>query len=152
MESDEIDEALADRDDELSEAFARVRGRAQFTWRISSSARGLSAAARGAKADARIAAGAAGAMTGAEYLREAARSARPALPAAFRAVRDKLRPFVAADRYQAATPALPASLYHLVDRASIERYTGAAEKLASAIPSLRLSGPFPPFAFTPELL
>ena len=140
LEFEELENALAEREEEIADAFEAVRGRVQFTWRAGGARR--APGARRAKADAR--------GTGAEYLRRAAAKAAP--PSAFRAVREKLRPLVTAERYQPAMPSLPDSLYHLVDRESIERYGLIAEKLASASPALRVSGPFPPFAFTPELL
>ena len=61
---------------------------------------------------------------------------------------------IAAERYQPATPSIPDSLYHLVDRdAASTRYAAAAGKLAPAAAGPdRVSGPFPPFAFAPELL
>lgn len=148
LELEEIEEALADRDDEIAEAFALVRGRLQFTWRRTlqrrlAAQRSIAVAARrgGARAGA-----------GAAYLRRAARLANPAPPAAFRAARDKLRPLVAAEHYQAENALLPQSLYHLVDRRSAERYRLLAETLSSASSPVRVTGPFPPFAFAPELL
>jgi hypothetical protein len=74
------------------------------------------------------------------------------VPAAFRTVRDTLRRLIAVERYQAATASLPDSLYHLVDRDSLEQYTLIARKLEAAATVLRVTGPFPPFAFTPYLL
>lgn len=150
LEMEEIEDSLADRDEEIADAFDAVRDRVQFTWRR---ARGASGArsARGAQG-ARSAQGAAGAaqLSGTEYLRRAAGKQAP--PAAFRGPREKLRPLVAAERYQPATASLPDSLYHLVDRGAVERYQLLAQKLASASPALRVTGPFPPFAFTPDLL
>jgi hypothetical protein len=151
MEWEEITQALEDRDEEIADAFARVRGRVQFTWRVGR-ARGLGAEAPRAQAAARGAPGAAAALTGAEYLRRAARAAKAVPPAALRNVHEKLRSLTAAERYQAATPSIPGSLYHLVDRTGVERYAERAGKLASGGATLRVSGPFPPFAFTPELL
>ena len=89
-------------------------------------------------------------MTGTEYLKRAAAKAAP--PAVFRAIREKTRPFVAAERYEAARASLPESLYHLVAREDVERYQQVAATLAAATPVTRVTGPFPPFAFTPELL
>ena len=145
LELEEMQETLADREPEIVEAFDRVRGRVQFTWRAHGGRR-LAAEGRRAKVAPQGEAGA----SGTEYLRRAAAKAAP--PAAFQTLRQKLRPLLAAERYQAATPSLPDSLYHLVDRASVSRYRLIARTLASAGPALRLSGPFPPFAFTPELL
>jgi hypothetical protein len=79
-------------------------------------------------------------------------AATSAPPAAFRAVREKLRRLVARERYQPAGPSLPGALYHLVDKSAEARYRLMAKKIAATNPTLRLSGPFPPFAFVPELL
>ena len=56
----------------------------------------------------------------------------------------------AAERYAPATPLVPASLYHLVDRERADAYAAAARALRAA--TLSLSGPFPPYTFTPDLL
>jgi hypothetical protein len=140
LEMEEIEDVLQDREEEIADAFAFVRGRVQFTWR----------AARGA----RRAPGAQSvpAATGAEYLRRAARAAHPTPPAAFKLARERLRPLIAAERYQAAAASLPDSLYHLVDRAGARRYKLMAQKLAAGSLAARVTGPFPPFAFAPDLL
>lgn len=143
LELDDIEEMLAERETEIGEAFDAVRGRVQFTWRAGAPG------GRPATSAERATAAAAG-LTGTEYLRRSAAKAVP--PAAFRPIREKLRLLVAAERYQPATPSLPNSLYHLVDRGSVERYSVIAKKLTSAVPSVRVSGPFPPFSFTPGLL
>ena len=52
LESEELEEALQDRDEEIAEAFALVRGRVQFTWRAGR-ARGRGADAQRAQAAAR---------------------------------------------------------------------------------------------------
>jgi hypothetical protein len=144
LELEDMEETLADRQPDIVEAFDRVRGRVQFTWRAQAAGR-RGAETRHAKAAVQNDAG-----PGAEYLRRAAAKAAP--PAAFRAVREKLRPLLAEERYQPATASLPNTLYHLVERGSVSRYRRMARTLASASPALRLSGPFPPFAFAPELL
>jgi hypothetical protein len=147
MEMDEIDEALAERDEEIADALNSVRDRVQFTWRRAMGSRRVqSDAARRGNADAPAG------RSGTEYLRAVARAAKPAPPAAFRVVRDKLRRLSIAERYQPATASLPDSLYHLVDRSGISRYRSVAEGLAHASPILTLTGPFPPFAFTPGVL
>jgi hypothetical protein len=142
LEMEEIEEALREREDEVAEAFAAVRGRVQFTWRR---------AARSARGG-RDAAGAPGAQSGTDYLRGLAAAARPMPPAAFKAVRETLRGLVAAERFQTGTASVPDSLYHLVERSGERRYRLAADTLAAANAALRVTGPFPPFAFTPDLL
>ena len=135
-----IAEALDEREEEIAAALAAVRDRVQFTWR--SPARPLPRRARSAvKRE----------LSGAEYLRRAARSARPAAPAKWRSLRG-LAPLVAAERYQPATATTPESLYHLVARDTVGRYTTIAEGLKHVNPTLSMTGPWPPFAFTPEVL
>ena len=163
LEGEEIEEVLQERDDEIAEAFSVVRRRVQFTWRRTKEAKGTKET-RGTKEtkeaketkeqrtkellpDPR-----GEAETGTEYLLRAARAKSPAPPPAFRMVRSKVAPLIAAERYQPATAQLPASLYHLVDRSAIERYEVIGEAIAHASPVLRMSGPFPPFAFAPEIL
>lgn len=157
LERTALDEALEDRDDELAGAFALVRGRVQFTWRR----RGARREAGGARREAEGARGVARGATpdtlslrtsGTDYLRTAARAAKPAPPAAWRTLRSKLAPLLAAERYQPAAAALPESLYHLVDRASSVRYATVATGLGHARPELTMTGPWPPFAFAPEIL
>ena len=143
LEPEAIEESLRDREDEIAEALDAVRDRVQFTWRRGAGRRDPRPEVRRPKAEME---------TGTEYLRRAARAANPPPPAAFRRLRDGLRPLISAERYQPPTPTLPESLYHLVARSSLERYRLLAEKLASAAPALRVSGPWAPFAFTPDLL
>jgi Gas vesicle synthesis protein GvpL/GvpF len=162
LELDEIEAALEEREEEIAEAFDLVRDRVQFTWRGGRGAWGAEGAqgtrradgalgAQGLAAAARSAKVAATAMSGAAYLRRAARAAKPEPPAVFSAVRNILRPVVANERYQAATPTLPHALYHLVERGKVERYRLLAGGLAAGSP-VRVSGPFAPFAFTPDFL
>ena len=142
MEMGEIEDALQDREAEMAEAFARVRGRVQFTWRdVRREARSARRETAGAKA-----------ATGTAYLRRAAQAASPTPPPVFKTVRDSLGPLVVEERYQATTSPLPAALYHLVDRGNRDRYRLTAQTLAAASSALRVTGPWAPFAFTPDLL
>lgn len=147
LEPEEIEEALQDREDDVAAAFALVRGRVQFTWRRREQPSSRSGTPALSPAAARATPGA-----GAAYLRRAARAANPPPPVVFRISREKLRPMIVQERYQPATASLPDSLYHLVDRASAARYRLIAEKLGSATSALRVTGPWAPFAFTPDLL
>ena len=135
LEMEEIEEALQEREQEIADAFAMVRGRVQFTWRRPRSE------VRRPKS---------GATSGTEFLRRVAAKGRP--PAAFKSITKTLQPLITGERYQPATPSMPDSLYHLVERTGKARYRRAAERLAAATPALRVTGPFPPFAFTPDLL
>ena len=146
LEGEEIEEVLQERDGEIAEAFSVVRRRVQFTWRRAKDTK------EATETKERVRDPRGEAETGTEYLLRAARAKSPAPPPAFRALRSKVAPLVAAERYQPAAAQLPASLYHLVDRSAIERYEVIGEAIAHASPGLRLSGPFPPFAFAPEIL
>jgi hypothetical protein len=80
------------------------------------------------------------------------RAANPAPPAAFRALRPKLSPLMAKQRYQPGAAAIPEAVYHLVDKGMVDRYVAAASALEKTSPRLAVTGPFPPFAFAPEIL
>jgi len=156
LEGEEIEEVLQERDGEIAEAFSVVRRRLQFTWRRTKDTKEAKETkeqrTKERKTKERVRDPRGEAETGTEYLLRAARAKSPAPPPAFRALRSKVAPLVAAERYQPAAAQLPASLYHLVDRSAIERYEVIGEAIAHASPGLRMSGPFPPFAFAPEIL
>jgi hypothetical protein len=150
LDTEALEEVLGEREQDVVDGFDLVRGRVQFTWRR----RGARSGLRGAKVEARGASIDAPAepRSGTDYLRRAATAAKPSPPSSWRALRSKLAPLVVSDRYQPASAAAPESLYHLVGRTEMERYRLIANKLASGSPSLRVTGPFPPFAFAPEFL
>jgi len=149
LEDDHLDEATSERDDEIADAFDLVRDRVQFTWRIN---RGSVIGDRGSERRGARKAQRDPPKTGADYLRRAAKAANPPPPAAFRALRPTLAPLMTKQRYQPGTPAIPEAVYHLVDKANVDRYAAAAAALKKTHPSLAVTGPFPPFAFAPEIL
>ena len=55
-------------------------------------------------------------------------------------------------RYQPAARGIPEAVYHLVEKARVDRYVAAADALKKKRPLLAVTGPFPPFAFAPEIL
>jgi len=147
MELDEIEAALDEREEEMTEAFDLVRDRVQFTWRAISDPKSQ---ARGPTLERGSIAGVRTQGSGTAYLRRIAREAKPKPPALFRPACDTMRTLVSLERYQPPTPSLPSSLYHLVNRTDLSRYLERARTIPSS--TVRLTGPFPPFAFTPELL
>lgn len=166
LEPAAVEEALDERDEEIASAFDLVRDRVQFTWRLSAR---KAPAARGRKVaptdhgvepsavvcDATVPAlhGAAEPeLSGTAYLHRAARAANPLPPVAFRRLHAGLAALVVKERYQPATATLPEAMYHLVERVEARRYRAAAEALDASRAALKLSGPFPPFAFAPEFL
>jgi len=145
LDDDAIDEALAERDEEIERALEAVRDRVQFTWR-------RNAGASKRRVAARTNAVVPDQPSGTEYLRRAARAAKPSPPAPWRPLRGKLAQLISAERYQPATATTPESLYHLVPRDSIARYTTIATALRHADEKLTLTGPWPPFAFAPQVI
>jgi hypothetical protein len=133
----ELRRELQPRRAELRSALKLVRGRAQMTLRVWSAG----AAPGGPEAAAE--------RTGAEYLLARAAWWRgadvPGLPALLKA----LRPLHAAERIERhTTPPLTASVYHLVDRARVPEYRRALARRRGRM-RLRVSGPWPPYAFAP---
>ena len=118
----------------LTEALAHVRGRQQMTIRLI-----------GPVAPALPATG------GADYL--ARRLAAHTFPPEASPLRDALRRFVVDERTQPGRGTLRLTVFHLVDRRHVPAYIQAAEDASDAIDPWRLSlsGPWPPFAFAPEL-
>ena len=148
LDDDAIDEVLAERGDDLAAAFVAVRDRVQLTWRRGRPAPGVPSPA----SDILRPTAGVPAESGREYLRRVAKAASPAPPAAWRAVRATLKPLIAAERYQAGSSSLPEALYHLVGRDTLARYSTVAAGLRHADAALTMTGPWPPFAFAPEML
>ena len=143
LEPEHLEEAVQERDAEIADAFDLVRGRVQFTWRVAGK---LRREARDARREESLP------KSGAEYLRRAARAANPAPPATFRPLRSTLGLLMEHQRYQPATRGIPEAVYHLVEKARVSRYTAAAADLRKQSPRLAVTGPFPPFAFAPDIL
>ena len=144
LEPEHLEESVQERDAEIAEAFDVVRDRVQFTWRLRG--RGSGTGDRGSGATRNLP------KSGAEYLRRAARAANPAPPAAFRALRSTLGSLIVQQRYQPATAGSPEAAYHLVEKSRVDRYAAAADALMKKKPPVTVTGPFPPFAFAPEIL
>ena len=140
LTSDDIEEALEDRREELADALDLVRGRRQMTWRIAAGRRQRAVESADAPP-----------LSGAEYLRRASRSASASTAPAFRRVRACVGELAIAERYQQPTATLPESVYHLVDRAKVDAYQDASKDLRESNKALTLSGPWAPYAFVPDL-
>jgi hypothetical protein len=121
--------------DVLTRALVHVRGRQQMTMRM----------AGPAIADYQPAA------SGMEYL--AQRRAAQALPPAASPLREAVAPFVVDERIRRGHGSIRLTVFHLVKRNDVCSYTEAARAAAGRISpwSISLSGPWPPFAFAPEL-
>ncbi|MEP6592810.1 MAG: hypothetical protein ABJC51_03915, partial [Acidobacteriota bacterium] len=71
---------------------------------------------------------------------------------ALRAAGDVLGPLVRAERTGSARGRASATLYHLIDRDAADRYAGGLAAFLSRTPAaIAVSGPWPSFAFAPDL-
>ena len=89
--------------------------------------------------------------SGTAYLQQ--RAAETALPASVRPIAEAVRPLVRAERIVRGERGVLATLYHLVPRGTSTPYQDALETLRADFPGpgFIVSGPWPPFAFAPEL-
>jgi len=144
VDLEELGRVVALRRDAIREALDLVRGRAQMTVRL------FDAEAHPAIAPA---AHAPTATSGTAYLQARRQASVRALPEEVAAVTAAVKDIVAAERSEAGQGRVAATVYHLVDRAAVDTYR---ERLAG-IPAgtdqqmISVSGPWPPFAFVPEL-
>ena len=136
IDSHDLAESLAERDEEVVDAFADVRGRAQFTWRRLAAVRPSAPATRP--------------RSGAEYLRQAAGQGT-AIPSRYAPIRQAVAAYVRRERFQPAAAPRPERLYHLVAKEDADAYQSAAGSVV--VPgSVAFTGPWPPYAFVPEIL
>jgi hypothetical protein len=134
----ELARALLPRRHALQEALALVRGRAQMTLRVFSDAGGGPAPAPAPSG-------------GKEYLAGRAAWWRAADVPGLAALLEAVRPLRAAERVERhPLPPLTASVYHLVDRARVGEYRRAVSRGRGRL-RLRVSGPWPPYAFAAEV-
>ena len=89
------------------------------------------------------------ASSGRQYLEQRRRIVSPELPATARVLLEALEPLVYRERREPGAAGLLATVYHLVDRANVKRYAAVVTGMIE--PNIISTGPWPPFAFTPEL-
>jgi hypothetical protein len=124
----------------LIRALEHVRGRQQMTVRLIGPA-----AAPGPQPSAPA--------SGTAYLAQRLAEAH-AVPPEAAPLRALVAPFVIEERVMRGRGSVRATLFHLVARENVDRYRHAAEGIeATAAPPLEttVTGPWPPFAFAPEL-
>jgi len=132
----ELTAAVRQHETDILAALDRVRDHAQMTIRIL----GKRAPGTAMRSTAPI--------SGTEYLQRARRAADPPMTSAGERVLAAVKPFVAAERREHGAGGLLATVYHLVDVHKFERYTKAA---GGPVAGVIVSGPWPPFAFSPQL-
>ena len=139
VERSELTTLVRLRERVIRESLDLVRGNVQMTVRLRRSAADRQERVPSAR-DRR----GADASSGRAYLERRRLESSPHIPPDVEAALEKLKPLVIAERR--STAAGP-SIYHLVSRADAERYRAGLRNLKG----VTVSGPWPAFAFTPEL-
>lgn len=117
--------------DEIRAALDEVRGKVQMTVRIVGRAPASPALSE---------------MSGRAYLER--KAAGIPLPRRAQRFLDAVQPLVARERREAGAGGLLATVYHLVARENVESYMHIVSRMRHGGPLV--SGPWPPFAFTPR--
>jgi hypothetical protein len=138
VERSELERVIDLRRAVLLRALRQVRGKAQMTIRVFGRATDPPRASRLT-------------ATGTDYLRERAAASRPVVTPAAEELRRAVRALVSAERLDPGRGALQLSMHHLVPRARVDDYQARADRVLESTPQLVLSGPWPPFAFAPDL-
>jgi hypothetical protein len=122
----------------IRRALARVKGREQVTVRIFAERTDSPGAW----------------SSGESYLRSRLHASRPQLSPAARALRRSVRPLVRAEILEPARGNISVTIHHLLDRGGARTYRAAVRGAAAAATDehVVISGPWPPFAFAPDLL
>lgn len=137
---DELERVVGLRREAIAEALALVAGREQMTLRVFGNPEPSTLEA------------APPVTTGTEYLQQRAAAGRM-VPTAVLPLADAVRHLVKAERLVRGERGVLATLYHLVTRGGSAEYQDALEPLRADFPGpgFIVSGPWPPFAFAPEL-
>jgi hypothetical protein len=141
IERAELERLLNVRQKALRQALDAVRGREQMTVRIFGAE-----AARPAAPDQRV--------TGTAYLSSRRRAARVVVPPAGTRIRRAVQPLLARERIDPGRGRVRATLHHLITRGQAAEYTALVNQSlgeATSPGDVVVSGPWPPFAFTPDL-
>jgi len=133
VDEQELSTIVRQRASAIDEAMALVRGKVQMTVRV----RVERAAAKAPVARP---------TSGTQYLEAKRREVSPLLPPGIEAGLKRVAGHVVRERRQ-ATPAGSVAVYHLVHRQDADAYRSALDGIDGAT----VSGPWPPFAFVPEL-
>lgn len=145
LEDDELARVVAHRRDRLQAALDLVRDREQMTVRL------IGATDRTPQTEAPAKSGA---SAGTRYLEQRRAAAGYPLPDAVARLSASMRADVVAEKAEPGRHGVRAVLYHLIQRGTSAAYCGRLAQVSSgAAPfEVTVSGPWPPFAFTPELL
>jgi hypothetical protein len=143
VDREELDAIVSRRREQLMTALALVRGREQMTVRLIGDEPGIPRRPI-----------AAGAGPGTRYLDARRAAAGYPLPEAAERLDAAVRAVVVAAKAEPGQAGVRAILYHLIERGSSGRYWRALAAASTVVApyAVKVSGPWPPFAFAPELL
>jgi Gas vesicle synthesis protein GvpL/GvpF len=139
MESGELETLVSMRLTPIRKALELVAGRVQMTVRVFGSE----------AAETRTQPATRDPGSGTAYLEQRRRDTGSIPTGEAAALSRALREVVADERTQRGQGRVLWTIYHLVDRAALPRYKRAIEPFESA--TVAISGPWPPFAFVPDL-
>jgi hypothetical protein len=137
----ELEKIVRLRKRSLQQAFDRVRGRQQMTVRIFGPPAIAEAPVRTHS-------------SGAAYLEARRTASRPKLSRAAAAIQLAVKPFVEGERVEAGAGLLQTTMSHLVKKGRSREYKAVVNRIRTELgtdDAIIVSGPWPPFAFTPEL-
>ena len=138
IDEHELRDILEARRPAIQDALALVRGRVQMTVRFPETPESIPRTSRSVPSG----------LTGTAYL-EARRIASRTMPALAGVVATAVANLTIAERAEPQTERAGAVLYHLIARGNVARYKDVVSSLNSA--AVSVSGPWPPFAFAPDL-
>jgi hypothetical protein len=147
VDEEELRRILVLRAVQFTAAFDLVRGREQMTVRLLGGADGVEPPAH--RDSAALEGG-----PGARYLEERRAAAGYPLPDAVSRLTSAVRDMIFAEKAEPGQSGVRAMLYHLIERGGSAGYCRALAGAAAEVEpfTVRVTGPWPPFAFTPELL
>jgi hypothetical protein len=138
MTESALGRSVSGREPEILESLARVRGHWQMTIRVFGEADQEGEVARPVQ-------------SGTEFLKS--RQARAHYqPPEVAVIREALGSLVAAERVESGQRGLRVTIFHLVATANVDAYRTCAASIRLDSFPVTVSGPFPAFAFAPELL
>jgi hypothetical protein len=137
----ELERIVRSRRAALRGALRRIRAHRQLTVRV----HGPGPAGERASIDRR---------TGAGYLRDLAAASRPLPTKPANVIRRAVRPLLKDERLERGRDSVAVVMHHLIPRRGVDRYLQAIEQAMRTMadaPVVEVAGPFPAFAFVPDL-
>jgi hypothetical protein len=137
LQADDLKDIVRHFEEDIHAALTDLHGKVQMTVRVAGGSRGTEPARKPSSRKA----------TGRDYLESLRAALHVPLPRQARPLLRAVEPYVMRERRERG-PAL-ATIYHLVKGEDVRLYRTAFD--ANVVPGATLTGPWPPFAFTPRL-